>query len=60
MLFTHRLNLLAFGLFGWSVAMFTAADTGSSLVATASAAQAGLMAGCFAVALLPGRMARFS
>lgn len=59
MLFTHRLRLLAFGLFGWSAAMFTAADTTSPIVAAASAAQAGLMAGCFAVALLPGRMARF-
>ena len=60
MLFTHRLRLLTFGLFGWSAAMFTAAETTSPLVAAASPMQAGLGALCFTAALLPGRMARFS
>lgn len=61
MTFPERLRLLAFGLFGWMVAMFTAADhPGSDLWGYTSAVQAGLMAGCFATALLPGRMARFS
>lgn len=60
MLFTHRLRLLAFGLFGWSAAMFTAAETTSGLIAACTPVQAGLGALCFATALLPGRMARFS
>lgn len=59
--FTQRTRLLGFGLFGWVVAMFTAAGhPGDSFYTYTSAAQAGLMAGCFATALLPGRMARFS
>lgn len=61
MTFTERTRLLGFGLFGWVVAMFTAADhPGDSFYTYTSAAQAGLMAACFATALLPGRMARFS
>lgn len=60
MLFTHRLRLLAFGLFTWSAAMFDAAETTHTLVAAASSAMAGLGAGMFVTALLPGRMARFT
>lgn len=60
MTFVERLNLMAFGLFGWSATMFSAAGLTNPILATAAAVQAGLMAGCFAVALLPGRMARFS
>lgn len=59
MLFTHRLCLLAFGLTGWSVAMFTAAGSADPLLTGCAAVQGGLMAGCFATALLPGRTARF-
>lgn len=61
MTFTQRTRLMAFGLTGWIVAMFTAADNpGDALLGYTSAVQAGLMGGCFATALLPGRMARFS
>lgn len=59
MTFTHRLNLLAFGLFGWCAAMMTAAQATDPLILGVAPVQAGLMAGCFAVALLPGRTARF-
>lgn len=59
MLFTHRLRLLAFGLTGWSVTMFTAAGNPDPLAVACAAVQGGLMAGCFATALLPGRTARF-
>lgn len=60
MLFSHRLRLLAFGLFVWAVSMFTAAETTSGPVAVATPVQAGIGAGLFVTALLPGRMARFS
>lgn len=60
MTFVHRLNLLAFGLFTWSVAMFTAADSGQPIVAMTSPSMAGFGGFLFATALLPGRMARFS
>lgn len=60
MTFVQRTRLLAFGLFGWSAAMFGAAGTADPVIAVGSAVQAGLMAGCFVTALLPGRMARFS
>lgn len=60
MTFTHRLNLLAFGLFGWCAAMLTAAAHIHPAVDAIAPIQAGLMAGCFATALLPGRTARFS
>lgn len=56
----ERLTLLAFGLFSWSAAMFTAHGTDIALVADVAAVQAGLGALCFATALLPGRMARFT
>ena len=57
---TGRLGLLAFGMFTWASAMFTAAEHGTDLVGYVSAVQAGLGAGLFVTALLPGRMARFS
>ena len=60
MRFTHRLGLLAFALFCWSTAMFSAAETTEALVAALAPAQAGIGAGLFVTALLPGRMARFS
>lgn len=60
MTFIQRLNLLAFGLFCWSTAMFTAAEASDPAVAAASPVQAGIGAGLFVAALLPGRMARFS
>lgn len=61
MSFVERTRLMSFGLFGWMTAMFTAAEhPGNTLIGYASAVQAGLMAGCFTIALLPGRMARFS
>jgi len=59
MTFTERTGLMAFGLFGWSVAMAAAARTPTELLRVVSPVQAGIMAGCFAVALLPGRTARF-
>lgn len=60
MTFTHRLSMLAFGLFSWSTAMFIAAGTAAPLVSAASPVMAGFGAGCFVVGLLPGRTARFS
>lgn len=60
MLFTHRLRLISFGLLTWSAGMFSAAETTSALVATASPAMAGIGAGLFVAALLPGRTARFT
>lgn len=61
MTFTHRLNLMAFGLFTWAVAMFTGADPATpEVVVSCATMMVGLGAGCFATALLPGRMARFS
>lgn len=57
--FTERTRLMAFGLFGWTAAMVAAANTPSDLLRVLSPVQAGIMAGCFAVALLPGRTARF-
>lgn len=59
MTMTERLRLMAFGLFGWSVTLFTAYGSSDPLIVSASALQAGLMASCFGAALLPGRMARF-
>ena len=56
---TERIRLLAFGLFGWSTAMMTAHQTSVDLIRVVSPVQAGIMAACFAVALLPGRTARF-
>lgn len=62
MTITERFGLLAFGLFTWSVAMFTAVDPDTTALIASCAApmMAGIGAGCFATALLPGRMARFS
>lgn len=60
MTFVHRLNLLAFGLFTWSSAMFTAAGRGDWITVGPSLAMAAIGAGLFVTALLPGRMARFS
>lgn len=56
----ERLGLLVFGLVSWSSAMFTAHGTDVALVADVAVVQAGLSALCFATALLPGRMARFT
>ncbi len=55
----ERLCLLAFGLFTWSTAMFIA-EGSTSLLVLPAAAQAGVGAGLFVTALLPGRTARFS
>lgn len=60
MTFTERCRLLAFGLFTWSLAMFTADDESSLLIVGPSAVMAGVGVGLFVVALLPGRTARFS
>lgn len=60
MTMTERMRLMASGLFGWSATLFTAYGSPDTLVVSASAVQAGLMAACFGAALLPGRMARFS
>ena len=61
MTFTERLGLLGFGLFTWSLSMFTAFDPEvNAIVASCAAPMAGVGAGCFTTALLPGRMARFS
>ena len=60
MTFPERIRLLAFGLFTWSAAMFTAASDPDTLTATAAPVMAGIGAGLFTAALLPGRMARFS
>lgn len=55
----ERLSLLAFAMFVWASAMFTAADPVTGLVSYVAAVQAGLGAGLFVTALLPGRTARF-
>ena len=55
----ERLSLIAFGLFTWSSAMFTEVDPATGLVAYVAAVQAGLGAGLFVTAFLPGRTARF-
>lgn len=61
MTITQRFRLLAFGLATWVVSMFTAADPDTAAVVTSIAPMmAGIGAGLFATALLPGRMARFS
>jgi len=61
MTFTERLRLMAFGLTMWVTGMFTAADADTAtVVASCAPVMAGLGAGLFATALLPGRMARFS
>lgn len=60
MTFTQRCRLLAFGLFTWSSAMFMAADPATPLTTSAAPLMAGMGAAWFVVALLPGRMARFS
>lgn len=60
MTFPERIRLLAFGLFTWSVAMFTANDHSELIVIGPSVVMAAIGAGLFATALLPGRMARFS
>ena len=61
MTFAERCRLLAFGLFTWMTGMFSAADP-DALPVTLSCAplMAGMGAAMFVVALLPGRMARFS
>jgi hypothetical protein len=59
MTITERTALMAFGLLGWSAAMLTAAHSPTDLLRLVSPVQAGIMAGCFAAALLPGRTARF-
>lgn len=56
----HRLNLLFFGLITWSTGMFTAAAETATPIALSAPAMAGIGAGLFVTALLPGRMARFS
>lgn len=60
MTFTHRLYLMAFGLFTWSAAMFTAHEAEQPIAAMTSPSMAGIGAFLFVVALLPGRTARFS
>jgi hypothetical protein len=57
---THRLRLLAFGLFTWCAGMVFADQPAAELVVVAAPAMTGLGAGCFVVGLLPGRTARFS
>lgn len=56
----ERIGLLAFGLFTWSTAMFIAAGASPLVVVLPAAVQAGIGAGLFVTALLPGRSARFS
>lgn len=61
MTFSERIRLLAFGLVTWISGMFTAADPHAVAVAASCAPMmAGIGAGLFVTALLPGRMARFS
>jgi hypothetical protein len=60
MTFTERARLIGFGLFTWMLAMFAAAESTNSLISFCAPLQAGIGAGLFATALLPGRMARFS
>jgi hypothetical protein len=55
----QRLRLLAFGVLTWSAGMFTAAETTEAVLAATAPAMAGIGAGVFVTALLPGRMARF-
>lgn len=57
----ERIRLLGFGLVMWMSGMFTAADADTvTVVASCAPLMAGLGAGLFVTALLPGRMARFS
>lgn len=61
MTFSERLCLLAFGLFGWSVSMFVAADPDTvPVLVEIAAVQSGIGAGLFVAGLLPGRTVRFS
>jgi hypothetical protein len=61
MTFTERTRLLAFGLVTWMTGMFSAADPDAVAVTLSCApVMAGIGAGLFTTALLPGRMARFS
>jgi hypothetical protein len=60
MTFTERCRLLAFGLFTWMTGMVTAATGTETVVVSCAPVMAGVGAGLFVVALLPGRMARFS
>lgn len=60
MTFVERTRLLAFGVFGWAAGTFSAAAHLGTLVDAVSPVQAGIGAGLAVVALLPGRMARFS
>jgi len=60
MTFIERTRLICFGLLTWILAMFAAAESTNSMVSFCAPLQAGIGAGLFATALLPGRMARFS
>jgi hypothetical protein len=60
MTIAQRFRLLAFGLVTWVAGMSAAAADTVAVVAAAAPAMAGIGAGLFATALLPGRMARFS
>ena len=57
----HRLCLLAFGLFTWSVSTFAAADPSSpNVVVDVASAQSGLGVATFVAGLLPGGVVGFS
>lgn len=56
----ERVRLLAFGLFTWSLSMFTAVSQPHPLTATCAPVMAGIGVALFITALLPGRTARFS
>ena len=60
MTFTERISLLGFGLFTWVTGMVTASTATGAVVVSCAPVMAGVGAGLFVVALLPGRTARFS
>jgi hypothetical protein len=60
MTFTERCRLLSFGLFTWMTGMITAATGTVEIAVSCAPLMAGIGAGLFVAALLPGRTARFS
>lgn len=60
MTFTERCRLLAFGLFTWMTGMVTSSTETGAVILSCAPVMAGIGAGLFIVALLPGRVARFS
>jgi hypothetical protein len=60
MTFIERCRLLTFSLFTWVTGMFTSANETGAVILSCAPVMTGIGAGLFVVALLPGRVARFS